>query len=161
MDRDNFKSEVARKNNIILDDDDPIMVIHTSNQMLLHKYEKGIEKNNEKQREFITEISEKFNSSIKETSIKWSDETRETSEKIISVTLDAGRKAIREEIEKGEKELRTLMREQLGNLISEREKFIKKQDKNHSYVIPCLIFSSGLLLGALAEYIALRGVPFL
>ena len=164
IDTEKLKQELAKKNGLIIHDDDPIIAAHISNQLLFQEYEKKLDatisSQRDKHEDFFREASQRFDKSIKDISVKWGDETRQTAEKAVTITLEAGRKAIREEIKKGEIALQTLMREQIGALITEREKFVKSQGAARSQIIPCLIFGCGLTIGALAEYIAFKGIPF-
>ncbi|MDD7805960.1 MAG: hypothetical protein PUP46_10490 [Endozoicomonas sp. (ex Botrylloides leachii)] len=149
-----FINEIAEKNKILLDHDDPLLTIFTSNDLLSKDLAKQVQKSYEN-------ASKLFDKSIKETSAQWQDETQKSAEKIIEKTLELSRKAMAQEFKKGEEKLQTIMREQIGSLIAERDRFVQSKRETRSYTIPVLVFGFGLLFGAIAEYIAFKGIPFI
>lgn len=80
---DQLIKDIAIKNQISISKDDPVLILHTTNEMLLDKSKK-----------MHAELIQNFQQELETALNQWDQQTKEKAEKILNASLQASKKAM-------------------------------------------------------------------
>lgn len=107
--------QVATQHKIVLGDDDPILILHTANELLL-------EKNLNAQKEILEQYKSETEALIK----RWHEEAKDSAEKILNASLSASKKVMEENAESLSKSLSADLNTQSSKIIQGFAQEVKK-----------------------------------
>jgi hypothetical protein len=135
--------EIAQKHGIVVGRDDPIFVLQTINNRLMHDSAKSQQAQLEKLKEELEALAQ-----------RWSLDAREKSERILNASLTAGKQAMGQLMEEGTNATVRLLAEETGALLAQLKRPI--QDAHRLAMFNIIASCMTLVAAATALWVTLR-----
>lgn len=108
---DDLIKEIAIRHGIAIGKDDPLVIVHTLNEMLLQEGQKAQQ-----------EALEAFKAELEDLATRWSADAKEKAERVLNASLAASKEAMAT----GAKEAASVAADQLKGVIAESQKAVDK-----------------------------------
>ncbi len=134
---DAYMQEIAKKHGLILQKDDPVMVMHTFMELFLHDLNQA-----------QIEASQLFVSTLEMEHTKWDIETKARAERILSAAIITGTKIMDQKMENGATKIMNEINSAVNPILQELE---QKQVKLYhisiaNMISACLLAMAGLFV---------------
>lgn len=130
---DELLKEIAVKHRVMVDRDDPIMILHTLNEKLIENSKKA-------QHELLNQLK----SDLEETAHRWGEDARTKAEKILNAALNASKNAMAETM----LENANISKNEIKKALADTQKTIEEISKRGRNAAFVNMFSSILVIGS-------------